>query len=190
MNSHESDDRLIIALDTPDSASALGLASQLGNLVSFYKIGLGMLCAGGLELAAELKDSHGKRVFLDLKLFDIAATVSAAVSSIVRLNPDFLTVHGDPHVVRAAVAARGSAPTRILAVTVLTSLDRGDLDDSMLTAGSVSETAVERARRAFACGADGVISSPLEAGADTRSGFGRRQTDRDSGNAAVRHGPV
>ncbi len=163
MTSAAPDERLIVALDTPGPDSALTLVARLGDLVNFYKIGLGMLSAGGLELAAELKRGHGKRVFLDLKLFDISAVVSAAVSSISELNPDFLTVHGDPHVIRAAVEARRSAATRILAVTVLTSLDRSDLDEAMLADGSVNDIAVERARRAFVFGADGVISSPLEA---------------------------
>ncbi|RMF33808.1 MAG: orotidine-5'-phosphate decarboxylase [Alphaproteobacteria bacterium] len=159
-----SDDRLIVALDLPDAAQALALTGRLGAAVGFYKIGLGMLAGGGLELAAELKAS-GKRVFLDLKLFDIPATVTAAVRGLLRLAPDFLTVHGDPHVVAAAVAGRGTAPTRILAVTVLTSLDRADLDAAMIVPGTVPDIVVERARRALAAGADGVIASPREAAA-------------------------
>ena len=96
------DDRLIVALDVPDALSGLKLAETLGEAVSFYKIGLGMLTGGGLALANELKQEHGKRIFLDMKFFDIGATVEAAVRGIARYDLDFLTVHGDPHVVRAA----------------------------------------------------------------------------------------
>ena len=157
------DHRLIVGLDVPDTDTARALVARLGDGVGFYKIGLGLAPIGGLELARELK-AAGKRVFLDLKLFDIGATVTAAVRALAPLAPDFLTVHGDPHVVRAAVAGRGDGPTRILAVTVLTSLDRADLDDGMTVAGEVPDIVVERARRAFAAGADGVIASPREAG--------------------------
>ena len=122
------DDRLIVALDVPDALSGLELARQLGDAVSFYKIGLGMLTGGGLALARELKDDHGKRIFLDMKLFDIGATVEAAVRGLTRFDIDFLTVHGDPHVVRAAKQGAAGTGTRILAVTILTSLDRADLD--------------------------------------------------------------
>lgn len=157
------DDRLIVGLDLPDADAARALATSLGTEVGFYKIGLGLLATGGLDLARALK-AEGKRVFLDMKLFDIGATVTAAARSLAAsVAPDFLTVQGDPHVVRAAVAGRGEAPTRILAVTVLTSLDRADLDGAMTVQGSVSDIVVERARRAFAAGADGIIASPNEA---------------------------
>jgi orotidine-5'-phosphate decarboxylase len=158
------DNRLIVGLDLPDAATAQGVVDRLGADVAFYKVGLGLLASGGLDLAASLK-AQGKRVFLDLKLFDISATVEAAVRGLNRLAPDFLTVQGDPHVVRAAVAGRGTAPTKILAVTVLTSLDREDLDDSMFVPGAMSDLVVERAFRAFEAGADGVIVSPREAAA-------------------------
>ncbi|MEM6638240.1 MAG: orotidine-5'-phosphate decarboxylase [Pseudomonadota bacterium] len=159
-----SDDRLIVALDLPNALAGLEMSERLGDTVSFYKIGLGMLSGGGLALANELKSEHGKRIFLDMKLFDIGATVEAAVRGLVQFDLDYLTVHGDPHVVRAAVEGRGAAPLKILAVTVLTSLDRADLDASCVKAGSVSELVVERAARAMEAGADGVIASPNEAG--------------------------
>ncbi|MGR3542198.1 MAG: orotidine-5'-phosphate decarboxylase [Hasllibacter sp.] len=159
-----SDDRLIVALDVPDALTALELVRRIGPAVSFYKVGLGMLTGGGLALTGELKEA-GLRVFLDLKLYDIGATVEAAVRGLVRWEPDLLTVHGDPHVVRAALEGRGAAATRIMAVTVLTSLDRADLDEGMTVPGTPAEIAVERARRALAAGADGVISSPDEAAA-------------------------
>ena len=155
-------DRLIVALDVPDALSGLALVDRLGDEVSFYKIGLEMLTGGGLALAMELKEK-GKRVFLDMKLFDIANTVEAAVRGLARFDLDFLTVHGDPHVVRAAVAGRGEAATKILAVTVLTSLDRADLDAAQIRDGEVSEIVAARARAAFLAGADGVIASPHEA---------------------------
>ena len=158
------DDRLIVALDVPDAMSALHLVERIGPAVSFYKVGLGMLTGGGLALTGELKEA-GLKVFLDMKLFDIGATVEAAVRGLVRWEPDLLTVHGDPHVVRAAVEGRGATATKIMAVTVLTSLDRGDLDEGMMAEGTPAEIAVERARRALAAGADGVISSPDEAAA-------------------------
>ena len=157
------DDRLIVALDVPDAHSGLSLAARIGDAASFYKIGLGMLTGGGLALARELKDDHGKRIFLDLKLFDIGATVEAAVRGLARFDLDFLTVHGDPHVVRAARAGAGGSAMKILAVTILTSLDRADLDASLIRPGDLAELVTERARRAFAAGADGVIASPQEA---------------------------
>lgn len=156
------DDRLIVALDVPNALAGEQLADRLGDAVSFYKIGLGMLTGGGLALANELK-ARDKRIFLDMKLFDIGATVTAAVQGLAQFDLDFLTVQGDPHVVRAAVKGRGDAVTRILAVTVLTSLDRSDLDAAMMVAGSPADLVVERARRAFEAGADGVIASPNEA---------------------------
>ena len=161
------DDRLIVALDFPDSGTALELVEELGDCVSFYKVGLGLLANGGLALAARLKD-RGNRVFLDLKLFDIGATVEMAVSSLAGLEPDFLTVHGDPHVVSAAVSGRAAGGTRVLAVTFLTSVDRGDLDDGLIKAGEIAALVRERARRACLAGADGVIAAPTEVAAIRR----------------------
>jgi orotidine-5'-phosphate decarboxylase len=159
-----SDDRLIVALDVPSAPEALALADRLGDRVGFYKIGLGMLTTGGLSCAMELKE-RGKRVFLDMKLFDIGATVEKAVRGLAAFDLDFLTVHGDPHVVRAAVRGRGDKPLKILAVTILTSLDRADLDAGLMAPGATADIVIERARRALAAGADGVIASPHEAAA-------------------------
>jgi orotidine-5'-phosphate decarboxylase len=160
-----SDDRLIVALDLPDAVSGLALADRLGDDVSFYKIGLGMLTGGGLALARELKDERGKRVFLDMKLFDIGATVEAAVRGLCRFDLDLLTVHGDPSVVRAAAAAAAGSATTILAVTVLTSADRSDLDAALIRPGELTEIVVERARRALDAGAGGVVASARDAAA-------------------------
>ncbi|MBK5925600.1 orotidine-5'-phosphate decarboxylase [Rhodovulum sulfidophilum] len=157
------DDRLIVALDVPDAHAGLTLATRIGDAAAFYKIGLGMLTGGGLALARELKDEHGKRIFLDMKLFDIGATVEAAVRGLARFDLDFLTVHGDPHVVRAACEGAAGSRTKILAVTILTSLDRADLDASLIRAGDLPDLVAERAGRAFGAGADGVIASPQEA---------------------------
>jgi len=157
------DDRLIVALDVPDALAGLHLANRIGDAVSFYKIGLGMLTGGGLALANELKQDHGKRIFLDMKLFDIGATVAAAVRGLARYDLDFLTVHGDPHVVRAACDGAAGSDLKILAVTILTSLDRADLDDGLMRDGTIPEMVTERAARAFEAGAHGVIASPNEA---------------------------
>ena len=159
------DDRLIVALDVPKILDGLDLAGRIGGAVSFYKIGLGMLTGGGLALANTLKEENGKRIFLDLKLFDIGATIEAAVRGLAQYDLDFLTVQGDPQVVRAAKEGAAGKGLKILAVTVLTSLDRNDLDANLIRPGTVSEIVIERAARAFAAGADGVIASPQEAAA-------------------------
>ena len=159
------DDRLIVALDLPDAVSGLALATRLGDAVSFYKIGLGMLTGGGLALAGELRAEHGKRIFLDMKLFDIPATVTAAVRGLAGFGLDMLTVHGDPHVVAAARDGAGGSDMRILAVTVLTALDRADLDAAQIRPGTMEEIVLARAARALEAGADGVIASPREAAA-------------------------
>lgn len=158
-----SDDRLILALDVPNIIQGLALADRLGDSVSFYKIGLGMLTGGGLALANELKQERGKRIFLDMKLFDIGATIEAAVRGLSEYDLDFLTVHGDPQVVRAAAEGKSGTDLKILAVTVLTSLDRADLDANLIKPGDIHQITLERAARALEAGADGVIASPQEA---------------------------
>jgi orotidine-5'-phosphate decarboxylase len=163
MSAPDADDRLIVALDVPDALAGLQLAGRIGGAVSFYKIGLGMLTGGGLALANELKQDHGKRIFLDMKLFDIPATIENAVRGLAQYGLDFLTVHGDPSVVAAAKTGAGGSGLNILAVTFLTSADRGDLDAAMIREGALPDLVVERAARAFAAGADGVIASPHEA---------------------------
>ena len=157
-------DKLIVAMDVPNALAGLELAKTLGDSIGFYKIGLGMLTGGGLALANELKLEHGKRIFLDMKLFDIGATVENAVRGIAQYDIDFLTVHGDPHVVRAAKEGASKSNMKILAVTILTSLDRDDLDANLMKAGDIRHLVIERAERAFEAGADGVIASPQEAG--------------------------
>ncbi|MCA0041870.1 orotidine-5'-phosphate decarboxylase [Celeribacter litoreus] len=157
------DDRLIVALDVPNVVQGLELANRIGDAVSFYKIGLGMLTGGGFALANELKQEQGKKIFLDMKFFDIGATVENAVRGVAQYDMDFLTVHGDPYVVKAAKEGASGSQTKILAVTILTSLDRNDLDGALIKEGEIRDLVQERAGNAFLAGADGVIASPQEA---------------------------
>ena len=153
--------RLIVALDVPTREDALAVIGELGDSIVFYKIGLQLQFAGGLGLAEELI-AGGKRVFLDSKLFDIAQTVRGATENIAKMGVDFLTVHGDGPTIRAAIEGRGDNKLKILAVTVLTSLDANDIAD-MGYAGSVRELALQRAPGAWEAGCDGVIASGEEA---------------------------
>lgn len=157
------DDRLIVALDVPNVIQGLEVAKTIGDAVSFYKIGLGMLTGGGLALANELKQDHGKKIFLDMKFFDIGATVENAVRGTAQFDIDFLTVHGDPYVVEAAKQGASGSNMKILAVTILTSLDRADLDGALIKSGEIKDLVQERAGNALRTGADGVICSPQEA---------------------------
>lgn len=156
------DPRLIVALDYPDADAARALVERLGGAVAYYKIGLTLLANGGLGLANELK-AQGFEIFQDWKLHDIGAQVEGAARSIAMTGAaDLLTVHAEPQVMRSAVAGRGSLETRLLAVTVLTSLSDADLTE--LGYGFKAAELVERrVRQAVECGVDGVVSSPLEA---------------------------
>ena len=157
------DDRLIVALDVPNAHAALEMTQHIGDAVNFYKIGLGMLTTGGLALANELVQEQGKRIFLDMKIFDIGATVEAAVRGLSQFDLDFLTVHGDPHVVDAAKQGAAGSNLKILGVTILTSLDRADLDNCLIQQGDIKDLVITRAAKAVEAGADGVIASPQEA---------------------------
>lgn len=155
-------DRLIVALDMPEREEARRLVNQLGDAVTFYKVGLELVFAGGLELAAELKNAR-KNVFLDMKLLDIAHTVERAVSNASELGLNFLTVHGhDLKTLRAAVSGRGSSKLKLLAVTVLTNLGPDDLRQQGSTL-SPSDLVLRRASMAREAGFDGVIASGQEA---------------------------
>ncbi|MDX1554493.1 MAG: orotidine-5'-phosphate decarboxylase [Xanthomonadales bacterium] len=152
-------ERLIFALDVADVGRARELIAALGDSVVFYKLGLEFFLSGNyFELAAELR-AAGKKIFADLKLFDIPATVAGAVRQLSRHGIDFCTVHGNDGMLRAAAEAKGDM--RILAVTALTSLDQGDLDDLGFDC-DVGALVLSRARRALECGCDGVVSSGLE----------------------------
>ncbi len=152
-------DRLIFALDVPDVGAARRLAEELGDSVSFYKIGLELAMSGGYFELADWLIERDKKVFLDVKLFDVPATVGAAVRNLAARGATFATVHGNQSIMEAAAENKGSL--KVLAVTVLTSLDRGDLDDLGFDC-DVEELVLSRARRAFEAGCDGVISSGLE----------------------------
>ncbi len=153
-------ERLIAALDVPDADAARRLVATLGDAVQFYKIGLELLMAPGFfELLAALK-AEGNKVFVDLKFFDIPETVARAVRNLSERGADFCTVHGNQSIMEAAAQAK-SGQTRVLAVTALTSLDQGDLDD-LGFACDVATLVLSRARRALAAGCDGVVSSGLE----------------------------
>ena len=154
------DQRLIVALDVPDVAQAQSLVDLLGDEVSFYKLGLELFMTDGyFGLVAWLAD-RGKRVFVDLKFFDVPETVRAAVRGLRDRRVTFATVHGNQAMLEAAGKEKGDV--KILAVTALTSLDRGDLDDLGFKC-DVQELVLSRARRALEAGCDGVISSGLEA---------------------------
>ena len=152
-------ERLIVALDVPSLDGAQAMVALLGNAVSFYKIGYQLAFAGGLDYARKLAQS-GKRVFLDLKLHDIGNTVAAGVESVAGLGASFLTVHAYPQVMAAAAAAR-EQNLRILAVTVLTSLNDGDLKEAGFAIGT-AELAARRAAQARDIGVDGLVCSPEE----------------------------
>lgn len=156
----ESQDRLIVGLDLPTLAEAEAMVARLGGTVSFYKIGLQLVFAGGLGFAEDLAKS-GKKIFLDVKLLDIDNTVAGAVANIVRMGMIFVTVHAYPKAMRAAVAARGDAPLGLLGVTVLTSMDDSDLARAGY-AGKVDDLVIERARDARDAGMDGIVCSPVE----------------------------
>ena len=152
--------RLIVALDFPSTDDARRLVAQLDDSVNFYKVGLELFMAGGyFEFVDELA-AAGKQVFVDLKFFDVPATVGRAVERLQHRNISFVTVHGNDGITQAAAASKGDL--KILAVTVLTSLDRGDLDDLGFQC-DVEELVLSRARRAIHCGCDGVVASGHEA---------------------------
>ena len=154
-------ERLIVALDVPDFASAQALVTTLGDSVAFYKIGLELAATGDYFRLLDWLLDREKRVFADLKFYDIPATVGAAVRQISRSGASFLTVHGDRSIMEAAAAEKGET-LRILAVTVLTSLGRDDLA-AMGIDRDVESLTLMRAAQALASGCDGVIASGLEA---------------------------
>ena len=160
MSTSNNRDRLIFAMDVPEPAQARELAGQLGDSVTFYKLGLELMMAGGYFELIDWMISHDKKVFVDLKFFDVPATVGRAVARLASRGVTFATVHGNQGIMAAAAAAKGDA-LKILAVTALTSLDRGDLDDLGFQC-DVAELVLSRARRALEAGCDGVVASGLE----------------------------
>ena len=158
-NKTDNHDRLIFAMDVPEAAQARELAEQLGDSISFYKLGLELMMAGGYFDLIDWMTARNKKVFVDLKFFDVPATVGRAVARLASRGVTFATVHGNQGIMEAAAAAKGDL--KILAVTALTSLDRGDLDDLGFQC-DVGELVLSRARRALEAGCDGVVASGLE----------------------------
>lgn len=156
---------LIVALDQPDLAAALGLVERLRGQVRWFKVGLELFTACGPTAVAAVREAGG-RVFLDLKLHDIPETVARATRAAARSGAELLSVHaaGGGEMLRRAVAAAAGTGLRLLGITVLTSLEAADLTEDGVT-GSVEEVVLRRARLARACGVDGVVASPLEVAA-------------------------
>jgi len=155
-----SQDRLIFAMDVPDCDRARELATELGDAITFYKIGLELMMSGGYFELLDWLLARQKKVFCDLKFFDIPATVGAAVRQLKDRGATYVTVHGNQSIMQAAAENKGES-LKVLGVTVLTSLDRGDLDDLGFDC-DIGALVLSRARRALEAGCDGVISSGLE----------------------------
>ncbi len=154
---------IIVALDFESAAEARALVDRLGDSVGFYKVGLELYTAAGMDFVKELR-TRGKDVFLDLKLYDIQETVKRAVARIAASGARFTTVHSSKAVLRAAVEGRGDSKLEILAVTVLTSFDQNDLAD-LGYPGTVAELVALRVRKALEAGVRGIVCSPLEVAA-------------------------
>ena len=155
------EDRLIIGLDLPSVDAARALVDRLGDTVRFFKIGLQLQFAGGIDFTGELI-ADGRRIFLDTKLFDIEQTVAGATDSIARLGVHFLTVHGIGPTPAAAVRGRADSDLKLLAVTVLTNFDADDLR-RMGYAWDLADLVLHRARESVAAGFDGIVASGAEA---------------------------
>ena len=153
-------ERLIVALDVPTASEAKALVEVLGDSVVFYKIGLELFMSGEYFELLDYLNSLNKKIFVDLKFFDVPATVGRAVAQLNGKGVTFATIHGNDSIMRAAATNKGDV--KILAVTVLTSLDRGDLDDLGFDC-DVNDLVVSRAKRAVEIGCDGVVASGQEA---------------------------
>ena len=153
-------ERLIVALDVPTAGEARALVVRLGDAVHFYKIGMELLMAPGFFELMDWLKAEGKKVFVDLKFFDIPETVARAVKNLAERGADLCTVHGNQSIMEAAAKAKAGS-LKVLAVTALTSLDQGDLEDLGFQC-NVADLVLSRARRALAAGCDGVVSSGLE----------------------------
>jgi orotidine-5'-phosphate decarboxylase len=152
-------DRLIFALDVPEASRAKELVLELGDSVSFYKIGMELMMTGDYFSLLDWLVENDKKVFVDLKLFDVPATVSKAVKRLSQRGAYFTTIHGNQSMMEAAAAEKGNL--KVLAVTALTSLDQGDLDDMGFKC-DVGELVISRAKRALSSGCDGIVASGLE----------------------------
>jgi len=157
---------IIVALDVETAADARALVARLGSTVNFYKVGMELYAAAGMEFVRELI-GEGKDVFLDLKMYDIPETVKRAVIQVARTGVRFLTIHAVGSAMRAAVEGRGASGLKLLGVTVLTSFGPEDMDDLNYT-GTIAELVERRARKAVEVGMDGIVASPLEVAAVRR----------------------
>jgi orotidine-5'-phosphate decarboxylase len=153
-------ERLIVALDVPEAEQAKGMVNTLGDAAVFYKIGMELLMAPGFFELLEWLRKNEKKVFVDLKFFDIPETVARAVKNLAERGADFCTIHGNQSIMEAAAKAK-SGNLKVLAVTALTSLDQGDVNDLGFQV-NVADLVLSRARRALQAGCDGVVSSGLE----------------------------
>jgi orotidine-5'-phosphate decarboxylase len=156
-------DRLIVALDLPDVDAARRMVQELEGIVTFFKVGLALQLAPGVQEFIQGLIASGKKVFLDYKYYDVPETLKKAVSQAARLGVSFLTVHGPGDLIRAAVSGRGQGSLKLLAVTVLTSMDAGDLAEMGYADTSVEGLVLVRARKALEAGCDGVVASGQEA---------------------------
>ena len=152
-------DRLIVALDVPEAGRAKELVSELGDSVSFYKIGMELMMTGDYFDLLDWLIKKDKKVFVDLKLFDVPATVSKAIKRLSNRGAYFTTIHGNQSMMEAAAVEKGDL--KVLAVTALTSLDQGDLNDMGFTC-DIQELVISRAKRALSSGCDGIVASGLE----------------------------
>ena len=154
------EERLIMALDVPSIGEAQALVEELGDSVVFYKVGMELFMSGDYFGFIEWLKEHDKKIFVDLKFFDVPATVGRAIKALSQRGVDLATIHGNDSIMEAA--ARDKGDLKVLAVTALTSLDRGDLDDLGFQC-DIKDLVLSRARRALAIGCDGIVSSGLEA---------------------------
>ncbi|MGA3211085.1 MAG: orotidine-5'-phosphate decarboxylase [Terriglobales bacterium] len=159
----KANDRLILALDLPTVEAARDMVNRLEGVVEFYKVGLAMQLAPGIEAFVRSLIASGKKVFLDYKYYDVPETMKKAVSRAAGLGVSFLTIHGSSNLIRAAVSARGDSGLKLFTVTVLTSMDAGDIAEMGYAQHSPQELVLFRARKALEAGCDGVIASGLEA---------------------------
>jgi orotidine-5'-phosphate decarboxylase len=163
MNTPDPKDRLIVALDLPDIASARQMVRDLDGVATFFKVGLALQLAAGVEDFIRSLIGEGKKVFLDYKYYDISETLRKAVGRAAALGVSFLTIHGPSNLIRAAVEAKGASDLKLFTVTVLTSMDAGDIAEMGYTNHSVEELVLFRAKKALEAGCDGTIASGLEA---------------------------
>lgn len=152
-------ERLIMALDFPSINEAQAMVEELGDSVVFYKVGMEIFMSGDYFAFIEWLKSRNKKIFVDLKFFDIPATVGRAIKALSSKGVDMATIHGNDSIMEAAASNKGDL--KVLAVTALTSLDRGDLDDLGFQC-DVQQLVLSRAKRALKIGCDGIVSSGLE----------------------------